>query len=87
MSLLPRPGDLTVAFGGGPIGIYRDYPQDDVIADVANDSVDEWDGFLFILAHIGHWCFVLTSSGKLGWVYEYDVGPGKIAGAVYHIER
>lgn len=85
MSLLPRPGDLTVPFAGGPIGLYRDFPQDNVIADIAHDSVDKQDGFIFVLAHVESWLFVLTSSQKIGWIYEYDVGPSKIAGAVYHI--
>ncbi len=87
MSLLPRPGDLTVPFKGGPVGLYRDYPKDDVVADQSSDYIDATDGLLFVLSHINSWCFVLTSSGKLGWIYEYDVGPSNIAGAVYHIDR
>lgn len=85
MNLLPRPGDLTVPFKGGPIGLYRDFPQNDVIAAIAHDSLEASDGFVFVLAHVEKWLFVLTTSQKLGWVYEYDVGPNDVAGAVYHI--
>jgi len=87
MTLLPRPGDLTVPFAGGPVGLYLTYPKDDVIVDIAHDDLTTEDGMVFVLAHVGKWLYVMTSSLKLGWVYQYDVGPGKIAGEVYYIER
>jgi hypothetical protein len=85
VSLLPRPGDITVPFRGGPIGMYKTMPQDNVIADIAHYSIEQADGLLLIIAHVGEWCFALASNSmKVGWIYEYDVGPGHVAGAVYH---
>ena len=87
MNRWPRPGDLTVPFSCGSIDCYRDLPVNDVVSGVprASDiSVD--DGMLFVLAHVNAWLFVMCSSGRMGWVHEYDVGPGWNAGAVFHIE-
>lgn len=74
-------------FKGGPIGLYMDFPTDDLVTNRAAVEVTGEDGFLFVLGHVEAWIFVLSSSGKLGWVHEYDVGPSDIAGAVYHIDR
>lgn len=82
--MLPRPGDLTVPLSGGPIDFLKDYPVNDVMGADRHELTDA-DGMLCVLAHVGSWLYVLTSTQRLGWVYEYDVGPGKLAGSVYHI--
>lgn len=80
-----KPGSLTRAFKGGPIGLYHTYPTGEVISDIADDSIEDTDGFVMVIASVGDWRFVLTSSRKIGWVDPHDLGPSQIPGAVYHI--
>lgn len=84
--MLPRPGDLTVPLAGGPIDCYTDLPVDNQIAGLHAPDLRRDDGMLFVLAHVDDWLFVMSSSLRLVWVHQFDVGPGKLAGTVYHIE-
>jgi len=85
--MLPRPGDISRAFRGGPIGMYNSYPEDNVIANMAHDDVGEDDGLLFVIARRADWCFVLMSrTMKLGWVHKYDIGVGHHSNTVYHVK-
>lgn len=81
-----KPGSLTRVFKGGPIGLYHTYPSGEAISDIADESVEDTDGFVMIIASVGDWRFVLTSSRKIGWVDPHDLGPSSIPGAVYHID-
>lgn len=86
--MFPRPGDLTRVLGDEPVTIYYDLPVDNVIGGKPCMHISaQADGLLFVLGVKSNWCFVLTSSQKMGWIYKYDVGPSHFAGAVYHIER
>lgn len=79
---LPRPGDISRVIRGGPWGLYRTIPgRDD--EDVSNTYVGAEDGLLLVIAAVGEWRFVLTSTERLGWVYEWDIGVDRIAGSVY----
>lgn len=80
-----KPGSLTRAFRGGPIGLYHKFPERDDISVVADETVEDVDGFVMVIASVGDWRFVLTSSKKIGWVDPHDLGPSQIPGAVYHI--
>lgn len=80
-----KPGTLTWVFRGGPIGLYHSCPRGDVIADIADDYLDDFDGLVLVVAAVEEWRFVLSASGKLGWVCHDDLGVGDvIAGSVYH---
>lgn len=80
-----KPGSLTRPFKGGPVGLYHAYPSGDVISDIADDSIEDVDGYVMVIASVGDWRFVLTSSRKIGWVDPHDLGPSQVPGAVYHI--
>ena len=80
-----RPGSLTRVFKGGPVGLYHKIPTDEPGSDIADDSIEDTDGLVFVIASVGDWRYVLTSSKKLGWVDPHDLGPSQIPGAVYHI--
>ncbi len=65
--------------------MYDKMPVGDEVADV---TIDDDDGFIMIIASAGsrNWHFVLTSSGKIGWVDAYDLGIARTLGSVYHID-
>lgn len=48
-----KPGALTRAFMGGPVGLYHTMPTGDVIADIADETVDIFDGVVMIVAAVG----------------------------------
>lgn len=79
-----RPGSLTKAFRGRPGGLHHVHPSlNDFDAD---DRVDETDGLILVIGHDGGiWRFVMTATGKLGWVCAYDLGVSGIPGTVYSI--
>jgi len=84
-----RPGSLTKAFKGGPIGLYASPLTGDVTVDLAQDALDETDGLVLVLAVVtvprhpeSDQALVLTSSNKLGWVDAWDLGIS-LAGSVY----
>lgn len=81
-----RPGSLTIAFKGGPVGLHHAYPTDEPGSDIADDCIEDVDGFVMVIASVGDWRFVLTSTRKIGWVDPHDLGPSSIPGAVYHID-
>jgi hypothetical protein len=81
-----KPGALTRVFRKGPVGLYHLVPTGDVIADIADDCLEDSDGLVMIIAAVGDWRLVLAASGKLGWVDPDDLGPNSISGAVYHID-
>lgn len=81
-----KPGSLTRVLRGGPVGLYHAIPTGEVISDIADDSIEDTDGYVMVVASIGNWRFVLTSSKKIGWVDPHDLGPSTIPGAVYHID-
>lgn len=83
-----KPGSLTRVYKDGPVGMYNEMPDGQKIAEVADVSIDDDDGFIMIIASAGNrnWRFVLTSSRKMGWIDAYDLGIGQIPGSVYHID-
>lgn len=53
---------------------------------IADNSIEDTDGFVMIVASHGTWRLVLTTSRKLGWVDAHDLGIGIFPGTVYHID-
>jgi hypothetical protein len=82
-----KPGSLTRVYKDGPIGMWNELPNELNVAHIADVSINDSDDFIMIIASAGsrNWRFVLTSSGKLGWVDAYDLGIALIPGSVYHI--
>ena len=83
-----RPGSLTCAFKGGPVGMHSVMPSGERLRNVyiADNSIEDHDGFVMIIACQGTWRLVLTTTRKLGWVDAHDLGVGSVPGTVYHID-
>lgn len=90
MSLLPRPGDFTEPYRGGPIGLYKVRPtaDPDSYFETADYAVEMKDGLIFVLARIDEWCYVMTTkTAVLGWIDRYDLGIGCFPGTVYSMKQ
>lgn len=81
-----KPGSLTRVFNEGPVGMYCNIPDGKSYADIANESIEDIDGFVMIIASRDCWRFVLTTSRKIGWVDAHDLGIGIVPGTVYLID-
>ena len=79
-----KPGALTRVYKG-PVGLYHTFPSDDINRHFADDSLQECDGLILVVAAAGDWRFVLSSSGKLGWVFPDDLGVQGLCDTVYHL--
>lgn len=78
-----------MALRGGPIGLHDNLPVgspcDSAMTGQSDNFINEFDGLVMIIGAVEDWRFVITSSGKLGWVESFDLGVSGICESVYHV--